>query len=76
MNMNAIPNWRVVLRYAWSVRLMLLAAVLSGAEIAMPFLEGIIPVPRGGFAALSAVLTIAAFIARFIAQDVKGIRDE
>jgi hypothetical protein len=61
-----IPNWRDVLRWAWSVRLMALAAVLSGVEIALPlFAESF---PRLVFAGLSFLATVAAFVARFVAQ--------
>jgi hypothetical protein len=66
--MTLLPNWRAVLRRAWSVRLMIVAAVLSGAEIALPLLDGLLPVPRGAFAALSAFATGGAFVARLIAQ--------
>ena len=33
--MTLVANWRAVLRRAWSVRLMLVAAVLSAAEVAL-----------------------------------------
>ncbi|WP_376742164.1 hypothetical protein [Ensifer canadensis] len=64
--MSPIPNWRLVLRYAWSIRLMLLAALLSGTEVALPFFE--YSIPAGIFAALSALTTAAALVARFVAQ--------
>lgn len=70
--MTLVANWRRVLRHAWSVRLMLLAALLSGAEIALPLLEGVLPVPPLTFAALSGLTTAAALIARFVAQDTIG----
>lgn len=69
--MTPISNWRQVLRYAWSIRLMLLAALLSGFEVALPFFTDI---PTGIFAALSALTTAAAFVARLVAQ--KGVSDE
>lgn len=59
-------NWRDVLRYAWSVRFIALAALLSGIEVALPLFS--YSFPRGVFAALSLVTTAAAFIARLIAQ--------
>lgn len=71
--MNLIPNWRDVLRKAWSARLMLLAALLSGAEVALPLLGGILPIPTGIFAALSFLTVVGAFVARFVAQ--KGLTD-
>lgn len=71
--MHLLPNWRDVLRRAWSVRLMILAGILSGLEVALPFTEGWLPVPVGVFAALSAVMTCIAFIARLVAQ--KNLKD-
>ncbi len=65
--MLLVPNWRSVVRRAWSVKLMLLAAVLSGAEVAMPLLEHT-PVPTGLLAMLSAFVTAAAFVARITMQ--------
>ncbi len=64
--MTPVHNWREVLRYAWSIRLMLLAALLSGAEVALPFFE--YSIPTGLFAALSGLTTAAALVARFVAQ--------
>ncbi|KQT54615.1 hypothetical protein ASG43_03245 [Aureimonas sp. Leaf454] len=63
-----IANWRRVLRYAWSVRLMILAAILSGAEVALPLIDGFLEMPRGVFAALSGLTTAGAFVARILAQ--------
>ncbi|MBN7764066.1 MULTISPECIES: hypothetical protein [Nitratireductor] len=66
--MRLIHNWKAVLRYAWSIRFLVLAAVLSGVEVALPLVVGVIPIPAGIFAALSFVTVAAAFIARIIAQ--------
>ncbi len=66
--MKLVANWRAVLRRAWSVRLMLAAGLLSGAEIALPLLDGLLPIPPGLFAALSGLATGAAFVARLLAQ--------
>ena len=66
------PNWKTILRKAWSVRLILLAGLLSGVEAAMPFIDG--QMPRGVFAVASLIVTGAAFIARILAQ--KGVDDE
>jgi hypothetical protein len=63
-----VANWRAVLKNAWSVRLMLLAALASGIEVALPLLQGVLPVPPGLFAILCLVATVGAFIARFVAQ--------
>jgi hypothetical protein len=64
--MTPVPNWRRVLRYAWSVRLMLLAALFTALEAVLPFF--IDTIPRGIFAALTFVVSGAALIARFVAQ--------
>lgn len=69
--MRLADDWKVILRRAWSVRLMLLAALLSGAEFALPYFGD--KVPSGVFAALGFVVTGAALVARLIAQ--KGLEE-
>lgn len=66
--MNLIPNWREVLARAWSIRLMLIAGLLSGLEIALPLFDGVFPLDRGVFATLSLIFTAAAFVTRLLAQ--------
>lgn len=61
-----IANWREVLKRAWSVRLILLAALLSGVEAMLPYIA--LPIPPGIFAGLTLVVTMAAFAARLLAQ--------
>lgn len=68
-----VSNWRDVLRKAWSVRLLLLAGLLSGLEVALPLIDGVYEIPRGVFAALSGVTVAGAFVARIVAQ--KGLSD-
>ncbi|ANB34735.1 hypothetical protein M2324_000418 [Rhodovulum sulfidophilum] len=63
--MHLVPQWRALIRRAWSIRLILIAGLLSGLSLASPDLLGI---PRGLFAGLSALVTAAAFAARLIAQ--------
>jgi hypothetical protein len=43
--------------------------LLSGLEVVLPLLTGVLPIPPGIFAALSFVTVAAAFIARVIAQE-------
>lgn len=78
--MKPVADWRRVLRRAWSVRLMIVAAVFSGLEVALPLLDGVFPLDRGVFAALSGLATAGAFAARLVAQpsihDDKGSDDE
>jgi hypothetical protein len=75
--MELTYNWRDILTKAWSMRFLLLAALLSGFEVALPILrEAIEPlglVPPGAFAALSFVATAAAGIARIVAQPKAGL---
>lgn len=65
-------DWKRILRKAWSVRLILLAGLLSGVEVALPFFEG--RWPRGGFALASFVIANVALVARLVAQ--KGLSDD
>ncbi|MBS7741428.1 MULTISPECIES: hypothetical protein [unclassified Chelatococcus] len=67
--MRLVPNWREVLRYAWSIRLLILAGALSGAEVALPLLQEILPIHRGVFASLCALTVCGAFVARIVAQN-------
>ena len=64
--MGLHPDWKKILKRAWSVRLIVLAAVLSGVEVVLPFLGDFIP--QGTFAALSFLTVAGAFIARILAQ--------
>lgn len=64
-----VSNWKRVLKHAWSIRLILLAGLLSGAEIALPLLQAVLPVPAGVFAGLSFAATAGAFVARLVAQE-------
>ncbi|TDQ24181.1 hypothetical protein DEV91_11559 [Phyllobacterium brassicacearum] len=53
---------------------MLLAGLLSGAEVALPLLDGVLPIPPGIFAGLTFFTVGAAFVARLVVQ--KGLSDE
>ena len=66
MQINLVDDWRKVLARAWSARLMILAGILSGAEVALPYFTDAIPL--GIMSALSSLVVSAAFIARFVAQ--------
>jgi len=75
--MELAQDWKLILQKAWSMRLIILAALLSGFEVALPILrEAIEPlqlVPHGAFAVLSFVATAAAGIARLVAQPKAGL---
>lgn len=63
-----VHDWRDILRRAWSVRLIVVAVILSGAEVYFSFTGGIDGVPAGVFAAASGVTSGLAFVARLMAQ--------
>jgi len=66
--MTLVWNWRRIVKRAWSMRFMLLAVVFSGLEIALPLLDGVLPVSRGVFAVLCGITVIIAMLARIINQ--------
>ena len=67
--MRLYDNWKTIVRRSWSLRFIILAGVLSGLEVILPFFSD--EIPRNLFAALSFVAVSAAFVARLVAQ--KGI---
>lgn len=64
--MTLNENWRLLLRKAWSVRLMLVAFVFTAAEVMLPFFSDAVP-PRV-FAVMSGIAVAGAFVSRLIAQ--------
>ena len=64
--MRVSDNWQVLLKKAWSVRLMVLAFLLTMAEVMLPFFSDAVP-PRM-FAVLSGLAVAGAFVSRLIAQ--------
>lgn len=61
-----IPNWRRFLRYAWSVRLIILAGVLAGLQAVLPLVADVIP-PRW-LAPITFLVVMSALVAQFIVQ--------
>lgn len=70
--MKLDSQWRRILKKAWSIRLMLLAGLLSGVEAILPLFSEAIP--RGIFSVASILVISGAFIARLVAQ--KEVDDE
>jgi hypothetical protein len=64
--MHLYENWKDILKKAWSIRFIVLAGVLSGIEVILPFFSD--SIPRGPFAALSFFAVSAAFVSRLVAQ--------
>jgi hypothetical protein len=69
-----VQNWRKVLRHAWSVRLLAISSALTGIETIIPLFYDNPPFERGYFALAAFFTTIAAAVARFVAQ--KAVSDE
>lgn len=64
--MNLIPDWKRIIRRAWSVRLVMLSGVLAGAEVVLPlFVDAM---PRNVFALLSMAAAVGGTVARVVAQ--------
>lgn len=61
-----VKNWRDILTRAWSVRLIVLAGVLSGLEVAMQIWQP--NWPDGVLAAFSGAISAVALFARVAAQ--------
>ena len=70
--MKLLTDWKRILKRAWSIRLLILAGVLSGIEVVLPFFSDAIP--RGPFAVLSFFAVAGAFVSRLVAQ--KELADE
>jgi len=64
--MKLANDWKEILKKAWSVRFMILAGVLSGVEVILPFF--VYDIPRGTFAVLSFLAVAGAFMSRLVAQ--------
>lgn len=64
--MEFVPDWRRILRRAWSIRLAIIAALFSGAEVVLPMFAA--ELPRNLFAALSFAAIVGAAVTRLVAQ--------
>lgn len=70
--MKVLKEWKLLVRKAWSLRLMAIAAVLSGLEAIAPFAAPWLG--QRTFALILFSIVAAAFVARLLAQ--KGVTDE
>lgn len=69
--MKFVDDWKWIVRYGWQWRLNILAAILSGLEFAVSFVDpNNLPswLPRGRFAGLAVVIIILANFFRLFAQ--------
>lgn len=63
---SLLDDWRKVARRAWSIRLSIVAAIFTAAEVVVPLLGDVLP--RGAFVLLAFAASIGAAIARLVAQ--------
>jgi hypothetical protein len=61
-----LEDWRKIARRAWSIRLSIVAAVFTAAEVVMPLFGDALP--RGVFVLLAFIASIGATVARLVAQ--------
>jgi hypothetical protein len=69
--MRLASDWKRVLRHAWSVRLIVIAGILSGIEAVLPLI-GAFPVSQAiqiAIAIATPIVVAAAFVARLVAQE-------
>lgn len=61
-----LDDWRKIVRRAWSIRLSIVAAIFTAAEVVVPLFGDVLP--RGVFVLLAFSASIGAAIARVVAQ--------
>ena len=61
-----LDDWRKIARRAWSIRLSIVAAIFTAAEVVVPLFGDVLP--RGVFVLLAFSASIGAAIARLVAQ--------
>lgn len=67
--MGLRTDWKLIFRRAWSIRLMLLAAALSGCEVVFTVLTPeLLGIPPGLFAAFAGLASAAATVFRLLTQ--------
>jgi hypothetical protein len=64
--MKLYHNWSQILRKSWSLKFIILAAILTACEAILPMYWD--EFSRETFAALTFITIIAAFVARLVAQ--------
>lgn len=64
--MKLHADWKKIVKRAWSVRLMFVATLLGCVETLLPYFSD--SFPRGIFAGLTVLVSLAALVARLVAQ--------
>lgn len=60
------PDWKIILKGAWSIRFWAVAIILQGIELLIPYYAE--NLPQGLFSILSLMAMIGGMYARFIIQ--------
>lgn len=69
LSVRPVADWRRVLFYAWSIRLMVLAAILTAFDNVLPLVIPYVPpAVQIVLAVLNGFVTLAAIVARLLAQ--------
>ena len=63
---RVIPQWKKTLRYAWSIRLAIIAGLFSAFEVVLAYFPDVLP--RGAMAGAAGVASLGAVITRFLLQ--------
>ena len=66
LKLSLLDDWRKIARRAWSVRLSIVAAIFTAAEVVVPLFGDVLP--RGLFVLLAFSASIGAAVARLVAQ--------
>lgn len=67
-SLSLTTDWHKVLRHAWSIRFMAVAALLSFLEVVLPLVGTSLPLPPVAVALMIGLATAGAFVARIVAQ--------
>ena len=63
-----LPDWKRIVRRAWSIKLMILAGLLSGLEAILPIVMDSLPWPRAVASTVISLVVGLAFVTRLMAQ--------
>lgn len=64
--MKLVDDWHWIVNHAWSVRLLILSALLTGVDAATPFF---LNAPTAWNSLVAFVISAAALVSRFVAQE-------
>jgi len=68
-NALAVPNWKLVLRHAWSVWLDALGIILTVLQTGVDVLAGSPPIDPVTFAFIAMAITLLSLLLRLVRQD-------